>query len=159
MKVFDVSWVTPESVFHEMFWKKNFTAGADPADVIRGGPNSERFLSNLRKLLKRGKFFLTTQSLIVKRNWVYINQFIKKRLLTWYFSGWFLFKNKARGGSENFEKGGWRANMVRYGILHDHTSKKRKIESTPLYSTFKLKYRKNVKLTIFLMGTSVKARK
>ena len=49
--------------------------------------------------------------------------------------------------------------MVRYGILHDHTSKKRKIESTPLYSTFKLKYRKNVKLTIFLMETSVKAQK
>ena len=43
-------------------------AGADPAFVIRGGPNSEHFLSNLRKLLKRGKFFLTTQSLIVKRN-------------------------------------------------------------------------------------------
>ena len=51
--------------------------GADPVFVIRGGPNSEHFLSNLRKLLKRGKFFLTTQSLIVKRNWVYINQFIK----------------------------------------------------------------------------------
>ena len=49
--------------------------------------------------------------------------------------------------------------MVKYGILHDHTSKKRKIESTPLYSTFKLKYRKNVKLTIFLMETSVKAQK
>ena len=49
--------------------------------------------------------------------------------------------------------------MVRYGILHDHTSKKQKIESTPLYSTFKLKYRKNVKLTIFLMETSVKAQK
>ena len=49
--------------------------------------------------------------------------------------------------------------MVRYGILHDRTSKKRKMESTYLYSTFKLKYRKNVKLTIFLMGTTVKARK
>ena len=43
-------------------------------------------------------------------------------------------------------KEGGRANMVRYGILHDHTTKKRKIESTPLYSTFKLKYHKNVKL-------------
>ena len=43
-------------------------AGADPALVIRGGPNSKYFLSNLRKLLKRGKFFLITQSLIVKRN-------------------------------------------------------------------------------------------
>ena len=42
--------------------------------------------------------------------------------------------------------------MVRYGILHDHTSKKKKTESTPLHSTFKLKYRKNVKLTIFLNG-------
>ena len=42
--------------------------GTDPAFVIRDGPNSEHFLSNLRKLLKRGKFFLTTQSLIVKRN-------------------------------------------------------------------------------------------
>ena len=44
------------------------SAGAGRAFVIRGGPNSENFLSNLRKLLKRGKFFLTTQSLIVKRN-------------------------------------------------------------------------------------------
>ena len=44
------------------------SAGAVRAFVIRGGPNSEHFLSNLRKLLKRGKFFLTTQSLIVKRN-------------------------------------------------------------------------------------------
>ena len=41
---------------------------ADPAFIIRGGPNSEHFLSNLRKLIKRGKFFLSTQSLIVKRN-------------------------------------------------------------------------------------------
>ena len=49
--------------------------------------------------------------------------------------------------------------MVRYGILHDHTSKKRKIESTPLYSTFNLKYRKNVNLTIFLKETSMKAKK
>ena len=49
--------------------------------------------------------------------------------------------------------------MVRYGILHDHTSKKRKIESTPLYSIFKLKYRKNVKLTLILMETSVKTQK
>ena len=49
--------------------------------------------------------------------------------------------------------------MVRYGILHDHTSKMRKIESTPSYSTFKLKYRKNVNLTIFLMETCVKAQK
>ena len=40
--------------------------------------------------------------------------------------------------------------MVKHDILHDHTSKNRKIESTPLHSTFKLKYRKNVKLTIFL---------
>ena len=39
--------------------------------------------------------------------------------------------------------------MVRYGILHDHTTKKRKIENTPLYSTFLLKYRKNVKLNLF----------
>ena len=38
-------------------------AGADPA---RGGHNSEHFLSNLKKLIKRVKFFLTTQSLIVK---------------------------------------------------------------------------------------------
>ena len=43
-------------------------AGVDPAFVIRGGHNSERFLSNLKKLIKRVKFFLTTQSLIVKRN-------------------------------------------------------------------------------------------
>ena len=49
--------------------------------------------------------------------------------------------------------------MIRYGILHDLTSKKRKIESTPLYSNFKLKYRKNVKLTIFLMETSLQAQK
>ena len=49
--------------------------------------------------------------------------------------------------------------MVRYGILHDHTSKKRKIESTPLYSTLESKYHENVKLTIFLMETSMKAQK
>ena len=49
--------------------------------------------------------------------------------------------------------------MVKYGILHDHTSKKRKIESTPLYSNFKIKYHKNVKLPIFLMEMSVKAQK
>ena len=45
-----------------------YISGVDPPFVIRGGPNPEYFLSNLRKLLKRGKFFLTTQSLIVKRN-------------------------------------------------------------------------------------------
>ena len=44
--------------------------------------------------------------------------------------------------------------MVRYGILHDHTSKKKKIYKI-LYLTFKLKYHKNVKLTIFLMEASV----
>ena len=49
--------------------------------------------------------------------------------------------------------------MVRHGILHDHATKKRKIESTPLYSTFKLKHRKNVKLKIFLMKTSVNVQK
>ena len=63
------------------------------------------------------------------------------------------------GGSENFEKGGGRANMVIYGILHDHISKKRKIESTPLYLTFKLKCSKNVKLTILLMEMRIKAQK
>ena len=45
---------------------RNYISGADPAFVISVGPNSEHFLSNLRKLLKKGKFFLTT--LIVKRN-------------------------------------------------------------------------------------------
>ena len=49
--------------------------------------------------------------------------------------------------------------MVKYGILHDQTSKKRKIESTFLSTTFKLKYRKNVNLTIVLMETRVKAQK
>ena len=93
---------------------------------------------------------------------IYKTLFLIKKALTYlilFWFGCFLFKNKARGGSGKFEKGGWRANMVRYGILHDHTSKKRKIESTPLYSTFKLKYRKNVKLTIFLIKTSVQAQK
>ena len=33
--------------------------------------------------------------------------------------------------------------MVRHGILHDHASKKWRMESTPLDSTFKLKSRKN----------------
>ena len=73
-------------------------------------------------------------------------------------SGFFL-KTKLGMDPEISRKEGGRANMVRYGILHDHTTKKRKIESTPLYSTFKLKYRKNVKLTIFFMETSVKAQK
>ena len=45
-----------------------YPSGADPAFVIWGGSNSEHFLSNLRKLLKKGTFFLTTKSLIVKRN-------------------------------------------------------------------------------------------
>ena len=49
--------------------------------------------------------------------------------------------------------------MVRHGILYDHASKKRRIENIPLYSTFKLKFRKNVKLTIFSMETSVKVKK
>ena len=49
--------------------------------------------------------------------------------------------------------------MIRYGILQDHTRKTRKIESTPLYSPFKLKYRKNVKLTILSTEKSVKAQK
>ena len=62
--------------------------GADPAFVIRAGPNSEHFLSNLRKLLQKGKFFLTNQSLIVKRNLslhkpISKNLFlVKKRLLS-----------------------------------------------------------------------------
>ena len=30
----------------------SYFSGADPAFVIRGGPNSEHLLSNLRKLLK-----------------------------------------------------------------------------------------------------------
>ena len=87
--------------------------GADPAFVIRGGPNWEYFLSNLRKLLKRGKFFITTPSLMVKRNWVYINQFTKTCFLLTktlnyliLFCGGFLFKIKARDGSGNIEKGG-----------------------------------------------------
>ena len=88
---------------------------------------------------------------------IYKNLFIIKKtfihlILFW---GGFFFKNKTRGGSGNFEKGVERVNMVRYGILHDHTSKKTKIKSTPLYSTFKLKYRKNIKVTMFLMETSV----
>ena len=106
-------WICPVIVLYCLHLQKAIVffsakSGADLAFVIRGGPNSEHFLSNLWKLLKRGK----SQSLIVKRNWVYIKQFIKacfllkKRLLIWYFFGWFLFKNKARGGSKNFEKGG-----------------------------------------------------
>ena len=61
----------------EDFRKRKVVTRIDPTFVIKGGPNSEHFLPNLRKLLKRGKFFLTTESLIVKRNWFYINQFIK----------------------------------------------------------------------------------
>ena len=76
------------TVYFSLFWYCNvktrgdlyvdkLQTGADPAFVIRGGPNSGHFLSNLRKLPKGGKFFLTTRSLIVKINWVYVNQFIK----------------------------------------------------------------------------------
>lgn len=32
-------------------------AGTDPALVIRSGPNSVHFQSNLRKLLKKASFF------------------------------------------------------------------------------------------------------
>ena len=63
-------------------------------------------------------------------------------------SGFFL-KTKLGMDPEISRKEGGRANMVRYGILHDHTTKKRKMETTPLYSTFKLKYRKNLKLNLF----------
>ena len=62
-------------------------------------------------------------------------------------SGFFL-KTKPRVDPELLRREG-RANMVRCGILHDHTGKRRKIESSPLY----------VKLAIFLMETSVKAQK
>ena len=72
--------------------------------------------------------------------------------------GGFFLKTKP-GADPKISRRGGRANMVIYGILHDHISKKRKIESTPLYLTFKLKYGKNVKLTIFLVETSVKAQK
>ena len=43
-------------------------AGADPTLVIRCGPNSEYLMPNLRKRLKRGKFFVNNSSLIVERN-------------------------------------------------------------------------------------------
>ena len=61
-----------------------------------GGPNSEHFLSNLRILLKRGKFFLTTLSLISIRDLsfhkpIYKNLFhIKKRLLDFILGSFFL---------------------------------------------------------------------
>ena len=55
-------------IVNKLFTYLTCASGVDPAFVIRGGPNSEHFLSSLRKLLQRGKFFLTTQSLIVKRN-------------------------------------------------------------------------------------------
>ena len=75
-----------------------------------------------------------------------------------------------RSGTRNFEDEGGRggvgvANLANCGIIYYYTSmiipaKKRKIESTPLHSTFKLtKYRKNVKLTTFLMETSLKVQK
>ena len=77
--------------------------GADPAFIIRGGPNSEHFLSNLRKLFKRDKFFLTTPSLIVKRNWVYIN-YKKKRLLTWNFFWVVSFLKKKPGADPEISR-------------------------------------------------------
>ena len=49
--------------------------------------------------------------------------------------------------------------MVRYGILHDRASKKRKIKEHSFVFNFQVKYRKNVELTIFLMETSVKVHK
>ena len=62
-----------------------YNVGADPAFLIRRGPNSEIFLSDLRKLFKRDKFFVlqkisqlievlpsTAQFLIIPRS-VYIN--------------------------------------------------------------------------------------
>ena len=36
----------------------NIYTGADPAVLIRGGPYSNFFLSDLKKLLKRGQFFV-----------------------------------------------------------------------------------------------------
>ena len=66
---------------------------ADPAFVIRGGPNSEHFLSNLRKLLKKGKFFLTTQSLISEKKLslykpIYKNLFLIKKPFTYLILFW-----------------------------------------------------------------------
>ena len=47
------------------------------------------------------------------------------------FLGGFLLKAKPGADPEPLRREG-EANLVRYGILHDHASKKRKIESTPL---------------------------
>ena len=54
--------------------------GADPAFIFRGGPNSEHFLSNLRKLLKRGKFFLIYS--------IYKNLFLVKKTFTYLILFW-----------------------------------------------------------------------
>ena len=51
-------------IVNQLFTYLTSASGVDPGFVIRGGPNSEHFLSNLWKLLKQA----TTQSLIVKRN-------------------------------------------------------------------------------------------
>ena len=42
----------------------NFTGkpGADPAFLIRGVPNSEIFLSDLRELFQRVQFFIASKS-------------------------------------------------------------------------------------------------
>ena len=77
------------------------SAWADPALVIRGEPNSEDFLSNLRKLSKKGKFFLTTQSLISEKKLslykpIYKNLFLIKEnvYLLNTFLGRFFLKTK-----------------------------------------------------------------
>ena len=75
-------------------------------------------------------------------------------ILFWVVS----FKNKARGDPEvsRREGGGliW-LDMAYFMII----LAKEEDKSTPFYSTFKLKYRKIEKLTIFLMETSLKAQK
>ena len=61
--------------------------------------NSEHFLSNLRKLLKRGKFFLTNQNSSSKKRLnlhkpIYKNLFLIKKvyLLNTFLGGFFLIK-------------------------------------------------------------------
>ena len=114
--VFIVTFWTKISIFQKLqFIIPRALPQGGPAFIIRGGPNSEHFLSNLRKLLKRGKFFLTTQSLIVKRNWIYINKFIKilflikKKnvyLLNTFLSGFFLKTKLGMDPEISRKKGG-----------------------------------------------------
>ena len=107
--------VSTECGLQIKYFRLSFKRRADPAFLIRGGPNSEIFLLDLRKLLKRNWVFCSIENLtfrvstfyqsvlIITRNWVYINHilvtiylFLIKKTFTYFdtFLGGFYLNPK-----------------------------------------------------------------